>query len=52
MDNGARLGWLHKPENQQVEIYRSNQDRNSNLLQLCLEGVLSGFVLELNPPCR
>lgn len=51
MDNGARLGWLINPKNQQVEIYRPNQD--VEILQspatLSGEGVLSGFVLELNP---
>lgn len=50
MDNGARLGWLINPKNQQVEIYRPNQD--VEILQspatLSGEDVLSGFVLELN----
>ena len=51
MDNGARLGWLINPKNQQVEIYRLNQD--VEILQspatLSGEDVLSGFVLDLNP---
>ena len=51
MDNGARLGWLINPKNQQVEIYRPKQD--VEILQspatLSGEDVLSGFVLEINP---
>jgi len=51
MDNGARLGWLINPKNQQVEIYRPNQD--VEMLQspatLSGEDVLPGFVLELKP---
>jgi len=51
IDNGARLGWLLNPKNQQVEIYRPNQD--VEILQspttLSGEDVLPGFVLELKP---
>ena len=51
MDNGARLGGFFNPKNQQVEIYRLNQD--VEILQspatLSGEDVLSGFVLDLNP---
>lgn len=51
MDNGARLGWLINPKNQQVEIYRLNKD--VEILQspatLSGEDVLSEFVLDLNP---
>jgi Uma2 family endonuclease len=51
MDNGARLGWLINPKNQQVEIYRPNQD--VEILQspatLSGEDLLPGFVLDLKP---
>jgi Uma2 family endonuclease len=51
MDNGARLGWLINPKNQQVEIYRPNQDVEiiQSPATLSGEDVLSGFVLDLNP---
>lgn len=49
IDNGARLGWLINPKNQQVEVYRPNQD--VEILQspktLSGEDVLPGFVLSL-----
>jgi Uma2 family endonuclease len=51
MDNGARLGWLLNPQDQQVEIYRPARDVEilENPLTLSGEDVLPGFVLELNP---
>jgi len=49
IDNGARLGWLINPKNQQVEIYRQNQDVEMLKSPATLSGedVLPGFVLEL-----
>jgi len=49
IDNGARLGWLLNPQDQQVEIYRQGQDQEvlSNPTSLPGEGVLPGFVLDL-----
>jgi len=49
IDNGARLGWLLNPQDQQVEIYRQGQDKEvlSNPTSLPGEGVLPGFVLDL-----
>ncbi len=51
MDNGARLGWLLNPQDQQVEIYRPDRDVEilGNTATLSGEDVLPGFVLELNP---
>lgn len=49
IDNGAELGWLINPQDQQVEIYRPNQ--SVTILQAldCIAGdpVLPGFVLNL-----
>ncbi len=49
MDNGASLGWLLDPKNEQVEIYR--RDRAVEILPspatLSGEEVLPGFVLDL-----
>ncbi|MBW4585228.1 Uma2 family endonuclease [Aetokthonos hydrillicola Thurmond2011] len=49
MDNGARLGWLINRQQQQVEIYRPNQE--VEILQrpqtLSGEDILPGFVLDL-----
>lgn len=49
MENGARLGWLINPKDQQVEIYRQGQEKE--ILQaptnLSGEQVLPGFVLDL-----
>jgi len=49
MDNGAHLGWLINPKNQQVEIYRPNQDVEivQSPTTLSGENVLPGFVLSL-----
>ncbi len=51
MDNGARLGWLLNPQDQQVEIYCPARDVEilENPLTLSGEDVLPGFVLELSP---
>ncbi|AFZ14175.1 protein of unknown function DUF820 [Crinalium epipsammum PCC 9333] len=49
IENGARLGWMLDRKNQQVEIYRPNQE--VEILQspttLSCEDVLLGFVLNL-----
>lgn len=49
MDNGALLGWLIDPQNQQVEIYRQNQSKEVRQNPTCLSGenVLPGFVIDL-----
>jgi len=49
LENGARLGWLIDPKNQQVEIYRPNQDVEilENPATMSGEDVLPGFVLSL-----
>jgi Uma2 family endonuclease len=49
MDNGAHLGWLINPKNQQVEIFRPNQDVEivQSPTTLSGENVLPGFVLSL-----
>jgi Uma2 family endonuclease len=51
MDNGARLGWLLNPQDQQVEIYRPDRDVEilGNPATLSGEDVLPGFVLDLIP---
>jgi Uma2 family endonuclease len=49
LNSGLRLGWLINPQQQQVEIYRS--DRTVEIVQLPVslsgEDVLPGFVLDL-----
>jgi Uma2 family endonuclease len=49
IDSGLRLGWLIDPLNQQVEIYRQNQDLEIIKLPTILSGenVLPEFRLEL-----
>jgi Uma2 family endonuclease len=51
IENGARLGWLIDPKNQQVEIYRPGQPTEvlQNPATLSGEDVLTGFVLDLKP---
>lgn len=48
-DSGLRLGWLINPQQQQVAIYRPNQ--NVEIVQFPIkllgEDVLPGFVLDL-----
>ncbi|MGH1395431.1 MAG: Uma2 family endonuclease [Trichormus sp.] len=49
IENGARLGWLIDRKNQQVEIYRPNQDVEvlNHPVSLSGEDILPGFVLDL-----
>ncbi|NJN20484.1 MAG: Uma2 family endonuclease [Leptolyngbya sp. RL_3_1] len=49
LENGARLGWLINPQQQQVEIYRAGQTVEilAQPNQLSGEEVLQGFVLKL-----
>jgi len=49
LNSGLRLGWLIDPQNQQVEIYRQNQEVEILSLPTTLSGesVLPGFSLEL-----
>lgn len=49
IENGARLGWLIDPQNQQVEVYRSKGEVEGleNPTTLSGENVLPGFVLNL-----
>ena len=51
LDNGMVLGWLLNPVQQQVEIYRQNQQIEilNTLNSLSGENVLLGFVLDLQP---
>ncbi|MBD2211151.1 Uma2 family endonuclease [Nostoc linckia FACHB-104] len=49
IDSGVRLGWLIDPQNQQVEIYRPEQEVEilKSPTNLSGEDVLPGFVLNL-----
>ncbi|MBC5795992.1 Uma2 family endonuclease [Sphaerospermopsis sp. LEGE 00249] len=49
LNSGLRLGWLIDPQNQQVEIYRQNQQVEILSLPTTLSGedVLPGFILEV-----
>ncbi|MBD2340243.1 Uma2 family endonuclease [Calothrix sp. FACHB-156] len=49
IDSGVRLGWLIDPQNQQVEIYRPEQEVEilKSPTSLSGEDVLPGFVLNL-----
>lgn len=49
LESGLRLGWLVNPQQQQVEIYRQNQEVEIIALPGILSGeeVLPGFELEL-----
>ncbi|MBD2166091.1 Uma2 family endonuclease [Calothrix membranacea FACHB-236] len=49
IDNGVHLGWLIDPQNQQVEIYRPEQEVEilKSPTSLSGEDVLPGFVLNL-----
>nr|WP_318727353.1 Uma2 family endonuclease [Roseofilum sp. Guam] len=49
LENGAQLGWLIDPKNQQVEIYRPGQavEVLENPMILSGEAVLPGFTLTL-----
>ncbi|MGF1601879.1 MAG: Uma2 family endonuclease [Thermosynechococcaceae cyanobacterium] len=48
--NGVRLGWLINPQDQQVEIYRLDQDTEilQSPVRLSGEEVLPGFTLDLS----
>lgn len=50
INNGARLGWLINPKDQQVEIYRLCLEKEVLLAPTSLSGeqLLPGFVLNLN----
>lgn len=50
LSNGLRLGWLINPQKRQVEIYRTNQDKQvlENLKQLNGEDILPDFVFDLS----
>ena len=49
LNSGLKLGWLVNPQEQQVEIYRDNQEVElvSLTARLSGEAVLPGFVLDL-----
>ncbi len=49
LENGAKLGWLINPQNQQVEIYRPGQivEVLEHPIELSGEPVLPGFILNL-----
>ncbi|MDJ0845448.1 Uma2 family endonuclease [Crocosphaera sp.] len=49
LDAGLILGWLINPQQQQVEIYRQNQDKEIIYLpaNLSAEDVLPGFILDI-----
>ncbi|EAW36262.1 Uma2 family endonuclease [Lyngbya sp. PCC 8106] len=51
MDAGVKLGWLINPQQQQVEIYRPEQDVEVRNLptELSGENLLTGFSLNLSP---
>lgn len=51
MENGARLGWLINRRQQQVEIYRPNQEVEilQNPQSLSGEDILPDFTLDLTP---
>jgi Uma2 family endonuclease len=51
-NNGVRLGWLINPQQQQVEIYRSDREDIEILskpMTLSGENILPGFTLDLIP---
>lgn len=50
LDSGLRLGWLINPQNQQVEIYRQNQEVEIVSLPTTLlgEDILPEFTIELS----
>jgi Uma2 family endonuclease len=49
INNGAKLGWLIDPQNQQVEIYRPGQEVEilESPTELSGENILPGFLLKL-----
>jgi Uma2 family endonuclease len=50
LDSGVKLGWLINPQQQQVEIYRQEREREIQNLPASLSGenVLPGFILSLS----
>ena len=48
MESGVRLGWMFNPQQQEVEIYRQGQEKETLSLpaELSGEDVLPGFVLQ------
>ncbi|MBW4543045.1 MAG: Uma2 family endonuclease [Symplocastrum torsivum CPER-KK1] len=49
LNSGVRLGWMFNPQEQQVEIYRQGQPKETCLLptELSGESVLPGFLLRV-----
>lgn len=49
LNSGVRLGWMFNPQEQQVEIYRQGQPKETFLLptELSGESVLPGFLLRV-----
>ena len=50
LESGVKLGWLFNPQDQQVEIYRQGQTKETRSLptQLLGETVLPGFELQVD----
>jgi Uma2 family endonuclease len=50
MDNGVRLGWLINPQDQQVEVYRQGQPKQTldSPSSISGEDVVPGFILDLS----
>lgn len=50
MDNGVRLGWLINPQDQQVEVYRQGQAKQTLDSPSSISGkdVVPGFILDLS----
>jgi Uma2 family endonuclease len=49
LDSGVQLGWLFNPQDQQIEIYRSDQIKEVRELPTQLSGdtVLPGLLLQV-----
>ena len=50
IENGALLGWLINPQDQEVEIYKPNQEKQilKNPIEISAETVLPNFTLKTN----
>ena len=50
IENGALLGWLINPQDQEVEIYRPNQEKQilKNPIEISAENILPNFTLKTN----
>lgn len=50
IDNGVRLGWLINPQDQQVEVYRQGQPKQTldSPSTISGEDVVPGFILDLS----